>query len=401
MAVGGTCGFPQSMAPPPGPATRMTRDLRGLRLGLDARAGVVRGTGVATYRSALAETLEAMGVSVEPVTDAGSADAGGRLGRWARAAARGPRRLEAGPDGPGRTWTRPDLFREAQVHFNLHGRLLRLACADPPPIMHWAYPLPLHLDGAKNVYTVHDAIPLDHPELTGVGRRRHRRLLAAIGRSADQILTVSEASRAALEPHFPSLARPIVNTYQALPRAPDADAPLPSGLKPGGYVLFCGQVEPRKNLARLVAAHRSSGLDLPLVVAGPDGWRAASALPGNPSVVRLPWIERPQLTALIRHARCLAFPSLAEGFGLPVLEAMALGTPVVASNQGALQEIAGDAALTVDPEDIGALAAALRAACLETSVRERLRRAGPLRAAAFDPARHAMRLAEVYARLLA
>jgi glycosyltransferase involved in cell wall biosynthesis len=80
---------------------------------------------------------------------------------------------------------------------------------------------------------------------------------------------------------------------------------------------------------------------------------------------------------------------------------MALGTPVVASNQGALQEIAGDAALTVDPEDIGALAAALRAACLETSVRERLRRAGPLRAAAFDPARHAMRLAEVYARLLA
>lgn len=395
MVVGETCGFPQS-------ATASAGALAGLRLGLDARTGVMRGTGVATYRGALVQTLQAMGVSVEPITD-GAAPAGGRLRRWARASAQAPRWLEPVQDPLGRTWTRPDLFCEAQVHFNLYGQLLRLRCADPPPIAHWAYPLPLQLEGAKNVYTVHDAIPLDHPELTGVDRRRHTRLLAAIGRSADLIVTVSEASRTALERHISGLRAPIVNTYQTLLRPPQDDPALPFGLEPGGYVLFCGQVEPRKNLVRLAAAHAMSGLDLPLVVAGPDGWRATAAPSPDPTsgFIRLPWTERPQLIALLRHARCLAFPSLAEGFGLPVLEAMALGAPVVTSNRGALQELAGDAALTVDPEDVPALAAALRRACLDPDVRARLQRAGLQRAALFDQARYAARLTEVYARLLA
>jgi glycosyltransferase involved in cell wall biosynthesis len=137
------------------------------------------------------------------------------------------------------------------------------------------------------------------------------------------------------------------------------------------------------------------------VVSGPDGWRASQALRhANARVVRLPWLPAPELASLVRSARALVFPSLAEGFGLPVLEAMTLGAPVVTSNRGALAEVAGDAALLVDPEDVEALAQAILRISHDDALRARLSQAGLSRAGAFSEQRYAERLARIYRQTL-
>ena len=134
------------------------------------------------------------------------------------------------------------------------------------------------------------------------------------------------------------------------------------GLKPRSYVLFVGTVEPRKGIDVLLAAHaalrRQGHPDLRLVVAGPPGWGATPPLDGE-GVVAPGRIDEATLDALYRGAAALAVPSLSEGFGLPALEAMARGCPVVASKAGALPEVVGDAGVLVPPGDPDSLAAAL------------------------------------------
>ncbi len=105
------------------------------------------------------------------------------------------------------------------------------------------------------------------------------------------------------------------------------------------------------------------------------------------------------LVNLIRGARAVLFPSLYEGFGLPALEAMLLGTPVVTSNTASMPEVVGDAALTVDPYDVSALVRAIQAVDGDAELRARLAAAGPRRAAQFSPERYAARLEALYARL--
>ena len=144
----------------------------------------------------------------------------------------------------------------------------------------------------------------------------------------------------------------------------------PSG--EGDYVLAVGTLEPRKNLAAAVQAARLAGVELR--VAGAPGWGGVAAEG---------WLGEPtdeQLAALLRGARCLLYPSLYEGFGLPVLEAMACGTPVVTSRGGATEEVAGGAAVLVDPRDPAAIAAGIEEA---THRRDELVAAGRARAAAF------------------
>ncbi|MGC1301081.1 MAG: glycosyltransferase family 1 protein [Caulobacteraceae bacterium] len=386
-----------------------TSALAGLRVCIDARQRPVAGrTGVATYSELLAETLGGLGAQVEYLTDVTPPSPAGakRIRRWIAAARPGERQLS--PDGRGQAaaWSALDLFREAQVYFNLHGRLLPVRHPDPPAVMHWTYPLPMTMAGTRNIYTVHDAIPWERPDLTGISRSRHLRLLEQVRQAADLIVTVSDHSREVLLRLLGCPPGLIVNTYQAVhAQTPAAlEATLPAGLSCGRYFLFHGSVEPRKNLARLVAAHRTSGVDLPLVIAGPDGWmakRAVSeeALAGG-NLIRLPWLERPMLTALVANARAVLFPSLAEGFGLPVLEAMALGAPAMTANTGALVEIAGDGALTVDPEDVEAMAGAIVALSRDEQLLARLRQAGFTRAATFSREAYAGRLARTYADLL-
>jgi glycosyltransferase involved in cell wall biosynthesis len=141
----------------------------------------------------------------------------------------------------------------------------------------------------------------------------------------------------------------------------------------GDYVLAVGTLEPRKNLARSIEAAQRVGAELR--VAGARGWGGVEARGHG-----VTWIDSPsddELAVLYRGARCVVYPSLYEGFGIPVLEAMACGAPVVTSRGGATEEVAGGAAVLVDPRDVSSIAAGIEEAA---SRREELRAAGLRRA---------------------
>lgn len=369
------------------------------RIAVDRRAVHWReGTGVARYRAGLADALARLPVAVEPIGDGG--DAAARPG-W-----RDVRRILYGRASATRAepgWLVPDLYRLAQRRFTATGTLLELTLPDPPAIVHWSHPMPIQVVGAANLYTVHDLIPITDPNLTGIAERRHRRLLEQLIAVAAQFVTVSQAVQADLGAWFSLREDQISCCYQAVD--PGQPGPLPAGLAPGGYLLAIGRVESRKNIAALLDAHRRATTGLPLVIAGPEGhWRTPAEqrrvyrLIEDPDVIPLGWQDDATVAALIAGARALLMPSLAEGFGLPVVEAMALGVPALASARGAAAEIAGNAALLVDPQDGAALADAIRRISSDGPLRTRLIAQGHERAAQFTAESFAARLAALYER---
>lgn len=179
-----------------------------------------------------------------------------------------------------------------------------------------------------------------------------------------------------------------------LPEGPSTDAAAGRRLAGGPrYVLALGTVEPRKNLPLLVEAFDAvAAIDpgLRLVIAGPDGWGAevlASAWERahhRRRIRRLGWVSDEQRAALLRGATVFVYPSRYEGFGLPPLEAMAVGTPVVATTAGALPEVLGDAALLITPDDRDALGAALVDVLADDTLRAELAHQGLLRVSRYD-----------------
>ena len=140
----------------------------------------------------------------------------------------------------------------------------------------------------------------------------------------------------------------------------------------GPYVLTVATLEPRKNLQALVEAHRLLGDELLLAVVGGEGWGDQPLL-DDPRIRRLGYVSDEELARLYRGASVAAYPSRFEGFGIPVIEAMACGAPVVVSSHESLDEASGDAAVRADPDDPGAIAAAIERALAE---REQLIAAG-------------------------
>jgi glycosyltransferase involved in cell wall biosynthesis len=239
--------------------------------------------------------------------------------------------------------------------------------------------------GVPTVLTVHDLAILRAPEAFPRWHRLYGRVgLLRVLRAADAIVSVSEFSRA----ETIELAGVPAERIRVIPHGVDS-AFTPDGPRAAGdYVLAVGTLEPRKNLARAVEAARAAGVALRVV--GARGWGGVEV---DGWVGEIPDAE---LAALYRGARCVLYPSLYEGFGLPVLEAMACGTPVVTSVATAMEEVAGGAAILVDPLDVAAIAQGIHEAAER---RDELVIAGLARAGELTWQRAAASVVELWSEL--
>ena len=263
--------------------------------------------------------------------------------------------------------------------------------------------------GQRLVVTVHDLAFERFPELfPRMWRRLYRWGTRAAVDRADAILVPSESTRSDLMDAFHAdAARIHITPLASSLESPGADE-LPQmredladhGVRPP-YILAVGTIEPRKNLVRLVRAFRtlrSEGLPHSLVIAGPQGagseeLRAELARGESDGVIVTGGID---LRCAYLDADVVAYVSLYEGFGLPVIEAMGMGAPVVASNVSSIPEVAGDAAVFVDPTDEAAIADGLRRVLTDTALADDLRRRGRERAASFTWAATARATLDVY-----
>ena len=358
-------------------------------IGLDTRnTGRHGGTGVATYASTLKDACEKAGHKPMLLQDDGAISQSAhdflpRLSRAIRSTA--PlRALQLHRDG----YSCNDLYRTAEVRDRLWQAATFVESPRSPAIMHWTYPLPLLWQDIPNVVTIHDLIPVLHPALSGIPRDRIRRRVEHWCDRATAIVTVSNAVKFDLMAAFgvPEAkifmsSQPVSFSEPLLDAARHADSPC----EPDGFLYF-GTLERRKNIGRIIDAHSRSRTNRQLTLIGEEGFESDVELqklgqhraPERVKIVR--WCPRPALIRAIKEAHAIVFPSLAEGFGLPIIEAMALGTPVITSIGHATEEIAGDAAWLVDATDTEDLAHAFDTLDRENSLHAELSCAGLKRA---------------------
>jgi len=269
--------------------------------------------------------------------------------------------------------------------------------------------------GRASVVTIHDITTVLFPQFhTRADIHIHQRKLAFARDHADAVIAVSEASKRDLVEH--------VNVpEQRIVVIPEAARPIFTELPPPGhrermqatygiarpYLLFVGSLEPRKNLERLLDAYaqvvaEGAAGDTMLVVVGARGWHDAGIvdrLRQERLASRVRWlgfIPDENLQDLYTGAECLVYPSLYEGFGLPILEAMASGCPVITSTTSSMPEVAGDAALLVDPQNTGEIAEALARLLRDETLRTHLATVGRQRTSQYSWRRVATDTLRIY-----
>lgn len=255
------------------------------------------------------------------------------------------------------------------------------------------------LTSCPSVVTVHDLAFLRFPERFRPARRRYLALLArASVRRAAHVLTVSEFTRREVidllgVPAGKVTATPNGRDERLGPLPAEAVAGFRAAHKlPETFMLFLATLEPRKNLLTLLRAYAAARdtLRMPLIVAGGKGWmyepifKLVEELDLRDHVRFAGFVPPDELGLWYNAATAFVYPSLYEGFGLPPLEALQCGTPVITSNVTSLPEVVGDAAITVDPTDVTALADALVRVATEPGLRDELRERGPRQAAKFS-----------------
>jgi glycosyltransferase involved in cell wall biosynthesis len=329
-------------------------------------------------------------------------------------------------------WNAPDIFYRASQHFALTGWMvptrMNVRMRVKPDLVHWTYPLPIKVAGARNIYTLHDLVPLRLPFTTLDHKRRYLKMLQMLVRKADHIVTVSETSRNDIINLLGVPESRVTNTYQAVD-IPEKYASKPEdvvkrevegtfNIRHKEYMLFFGAIEPKKNVGRLIEAYLASKIDTPLVIVGKLAWKseqemrllnedATSYLEQTGSltyrrrkIFHVDYAPFPLLVSLIRGAKAVLFPSLYEGFGLPILEAMKLGTPVLTSTEGSTPEVAGDGALLIDPYDTRAIAAGIAELDTNAELRALLSIKGKKQAEKFSFDAYKVRLKNLYDRIL-
>ena len=365
---------------------------RPMRIGIDVHGAEREGEGNATYMRNLVAALLAAEARAEFVLFAG--DPAHPFYRTL------PARAGAAVVGvrQGRGWAR------------LGGALGAAARAHRVDVLHVQYAAPLGYRGPL-VVTVHDLGFLHVPE--AFARLERLALCALVPRSvgrARRVITDSEFSRRDLTARY-GLAPGRVATiglaaaprFRPLPDGEVREALARHGLEPG-FLFSLGRLNRRKNLSRLLLAYgalRARGPVPPLVIGGKPDYGVEEVLRGarlsaDPGVRFVGLVPDADLPAFYAGALGFVYPSLFEGFGLPVLEAMACGTPVIASDRSALPELVGDAGLLVDPESVEALAGALGVLVGDPERRRQLGRRGLERSRAYDWTETARRTLDVY-----
>jgi glycosyltransferase involved in cell wall biosynthesis len=273
-------------------------------------------------------------------------------------------------------------LQEVRMAWTLPRLLSRLR----PQLAHFQYALPLGFRG-RSVVTLHDLSFENDPGVMGrVDRLVFRAVVPRAARRADHVLVVSERTRQDVEERYGLAPEKVTVTPNGV------DPSFSPGGERDGYLLFVGAIQRRKDPLAALDAARAVGL--PLVVAGPEKEPALARRLREGGADLRGYVSKTELADLYRGAAALVLPSRFEGFGLPVLEAMACGTPVVAAPEPALREVAGDAAVYAEDGDFGA------AVGRALGERDRLSAAGLERARLFSWQETARRTAEVYRRVL-
>lgn len=427
-------------------------DGRPLTVGLDGfNLALDKGTGVATYGRNLSESLRGLGAKIDVLYGSAVRAQDDDLlkevlffdgpppegNRWLKVARQGRALLSSARHQAfeipvtgavvtdafktrlpqfDRVLNVSQLYTRAHARYEVMRTIQRVRIPQAPDLMHWTYPLPIRVEGVPNIYTLHDLVPLRLPYTTLDRKASYFDLMKWIAKTADHIVTVSEASRRDIIELLKVPPERVTNTYQAvhMPRqllerdATEVDDEVRGvfQLEPRDYFMFFGSIEPKKNIGRIIEAFLASGVGSQLVIVGARAWKSKAELKlieslpaGDRRIVQIEYLPFPMLVSLIRSAKAVVFPSLYEGFGLPVLEAMMLGTPVLTANTSSLPEVAGEAALKVNPYSVSEIGAALRALDTDADLRARLSEQGRRQAALFDEAAYARRLQALYSDL--
>lgn len=344
-------------------------DRRPLTIGIDARAAATGGEGGSRV---VCELLRALAARDDPhryvlyTRDVWDEPLGGRL-RW-------------------RTFASPDPLWHMRVA-GAASRHCDVLLSTNSYLPAWFARVPV----APMVFDMVAFDPALRPQRRS-GLIERATLRRAVRRSA-ALIAISQATADELVARYPAAGgKTVVAPLAAAPALTRPATALPDGVPASGYILAVGTLEPRKNLPRLVAAYRRLPAALqdahPLVVTGRLGWDAGETIAALDSLgtraIRTGFVPDEQLALLYRRCALFAYPSLGEGFGLPVLEALAAGAPVLTSDRSSLPEVGGDAAAYCDPTDETAIAAALAALLGDPARRARLAAAGPPRAARFS-----------------
>jgi glycosyltransferase involved in cell wall biosynthesis len=312
----------------------------------------------------------------------------------------------------------PQCYRLADATYRSMRRLTRLKPPSKVDVWHATCQLPLRVRGAQQVTTIHDLIPLKLPYTTLDDKRVFYSAVRDALRDSALIFAVSECTKRDILSFYDVPEAKIIVTYQALPnlRYWPGEAFATSvleqyNLRQGEYLLFVGNIEPKKNVRILLRAVSMLQTRLPLVVVGRKAWLWEEQVgeaqkffaPQSRYEERVRWLEDIpswELGALYANAACFVFPSLYEGFGLPPLEAMRFGCPVISSNVSSLPEICGNAALYVDPHEPTQIAEAIAQLLADQELQAQLITAGYKRVEFFSMENYAERLLMAYSQLL-
>ncbi len=270
--------------------------------------------------------------------------------------------------------------------------------------------LPLRLP-VPAVVTIHDLSGYLMPVIHTIQTRLHNFIMPSLLRKSAKIIAVSEFTASEIRRHFPDASGKISVIYEAAPpdyRRVTDESRLDEVRKlyslPQQYILYLGALEPRKNVIGLLRAFAmvTSNVDQMLVLAGSRSWKyqpiidLLSQSPLRERVMLAGPVERKDIPAILSMADFLAWPSLYEGFGLPVLESMACGTPVLTSNNSSMSEVAGEAAMLIDPTVVEDIAQGLERLCRDRDLREDLAEKGLRQASRYSWKSTAEQTLDVY-----